>query len=61
MADIQGSKNQLIPIKLKSMSSCSSDKDSKNVWFAMCPMFRNGVMGQNVKRSLTFLVKNDLD
>jgi hypothetical protein len=41
-------------IKLKSMSSCSSDrKDSKNVWFSVCPMFGNGVMGQNVKRSLT--------
>ena len=24
-------------------------KDSKNVWFAVCPMFRNVVMGQNVK------------
>ena len=42
-------------IKLKSMSSCSSDhKDSKNVWISICPMFGNGVMGQNVKRSLTF-------
>ena len=52
-------------IKLKSMSSCLSDhKDSKNVWFSVCPMFGNGVMGQNVKRSLTFalfFVKNDLD
>ena len=54
-------------IKLKSMSSCLSDrKDSKNVWFSVCPMFGtgNGVTGQNVKRSLTvalFWVKNDLD
>ena len=42
-------------IKLKCMSSCSSDhKDSKNVWLAiLCPMFCNGVMGQNVKRSLS--------
>ena len=28
--------------------------DSKNIWFAICPMFSNGVMGQNVKSSLTF-------
>ena len=43
---IQRSKNQLTPIKLKSVSSCSSDHmDSKNVWFARCPKFRNGVMG----------------
>ena len=44
---IQGSKNELTPIKLKSILSCSSDhKDSKNIWFAICPMFGNGVMGQ---------------
>ena len=52
-------------IKLKSMSSCLSDyKDSKNVWFSICPMFGTGVMGQNLKRSSTFalfLVKNDLE
>ena len=31
-----GIENQLTPIKLKSMLSCSSDhKDSKDVWFAM--------------------------
>ena len=42
-------------IEKKSMLSCSSGhKDSKNVWFAICPMFRNRVMGQNVKGSLTF-------
>ena len=28
--------------------------DSKKIWFAKCPMFSNGIMGQNVKRSLTF-------
>ena len=37
-------------IKLKSMSSCSSDhKDFKIVWISIRPMFGNGVMGQNVK------------
>ena len=52
---ILGSKNQLTPIKLTSISSCSSDhKNSKIIWFAICPMFGNGVMGQNVKRLLTF-------
>ena len=41
---IQGSNNQITLIKLKSMSSCTSDhKDFKNVWFAICPMFGNGV------------------
>ena len=62
---MQGSKNQLTQTKFKSMSSCLSDhKDSKNVKFAICPMFRNAVIGQNVKMSLTFALiwsKSDPD
>ena len=64
MATISNSKWQIYrvfyrdrKIKLKSMSSCLSDhKDSKNVWFSICPMFGNGVMGQNVKRNERFYV-----
>ena len=51
------SKNEIAPIKLKRMPTCSSEhKEFKNVQFSLCPMFHYGVIWKNGKKQGVFFL-----